>query len=105
MGWGGHIYFNSKLCIDSSNNLILNFDNDSKLEKSYALNRVSFTGTLKNLLIQNENKENQYFLKYDKPTLTSLIFYKPKNIIYIIIVSAFEGRKDSDIGLGNLNLK
>jgi len=105
VGWGGDMYFKSKLCIDSSNILLLNFSEDSKVAKTDTSNRISFTGLMKNILIQNDNKENQYLIKYDKPTQTTILFYKPSNILYLIIINAFKGIEGDDIGIENLNLK
>ncbi len=105
MGWGGHIFFESRLCTDSSNSLLLNFDTDSEVEKVNDSNIVSFTGMLTNVLIQNENIENEYLLKYDRPTQTAIYFYKPMETLYVIVVNPFEGRKDIDLAIQNLNLR
>ena len=91
--------------ISSSNILLLNFSEDSKVAKTDTSNRISFTGLMKNILIQNDNKENQYLIKYDKPTQTTIFFYKPSNILYLIIINAFKGIEGDDIGIENLNLK
>jgi hypothetical protein len=103
--WGGHIYFQSKLCIDSSNRFLLNIGEDTKAVKNDKLQTLYFNGLFKNILMQNENYENQYLVKYDKPTQTTILFYKPQKILYLIIINPIGTIPGQDIGIDNLSLK
>jgi hypothetical protein len=103
--WGGRIYFRSKICIDSSDKLILSINSDSSVIQSDSLNYRKFTGNIKSIFIKNENYEPQYFVMYDKPKKTTILFYKPKAILYMIIINDFDGSKRVIDELGNLILK
>ncbi|RYE53386.1 MAG: hypothetical protein EOP48_14515 [Sphingobacteriales bacterium] len=105
MGWGGHITFTSKVCVDSSNTLKLIFAKDSKVLRTDSSNRIVFSGLMQSVLIQNEHNENQHLLQYDNLTPTAIILYKPEDILYLIVVNAFEGQGDVNIAIKGLNLK
>lgn len=102
---GGHIYFQSKLCIDSSNRFLVNTGEKTTKIKNDALQTLYFKGLLKNVLLQNENYESQYLIRYDKPTQTTILFYKPKKILYLIIINPIANVHDQDDGIDNLSLK
>lgn len=104
LGWGQPIDFSSKICIDPSNHLLLNFDADGKLKKTISSNRISFSGSFTTLLIQNENKNSQYVAKFSKPTQTTLLFYKPKDVLYVIIINSFSGQLDYNDAMGKMIL-
>lgn len=102
---GRHIYFQSKICIDSSNGLIVNLGEPFTKFKNDSLRTLYFKGVLKNVLFQNESIENQYLVKYDNPTPTTILFYKPQNILYLIIINPFNGVHDTASGICNLSIK
>jgi hypothetical protein len=103
--WGGRIYFRSKICIDSSNRLLLNINSNDTITDSLYPGYKLIEGKMKSILIQNENYENQYLIKYDKPKMTRIVFYKPKSIMYMIVINDFEGFKNNDNGMKYLQLK
>lgn len=105
MYWGGHILLRSKLCIDSSNRFIINIGEERKAVRNDSLHYIYFKGRFKSILMQNENYENQYLIKYDQPTQTTILFYKPKKILYLIIINAIEGFQEQENGIEFLSLK
>jgi hypothetical protein len=54
--------------------------------------------------IENENGEIQYLLKYDRLQKTSIIFHKPKNILYIVIVNSFSDTSEISEAISKLQL-
>lgn len=102
---GGHIYFQSKLCIDSSNRFLINTGEKTKMVKNDTLQTLYFQGVLRNVLIQNENFENQYLMRYDKPTQTTILFYKRQKILYLIIINPITTVSENDNGFDKLDLK
>jgi hypothetical protein len=103
--WGGRIYFSSKICTDSSHRILLCINSDDKITEVDSNNFKLFTGRIKNVVVQNDNNEPQYFIMYDSPKKTSLLFYKPKAILYFIIINDFEGSNTKIDGITNLDLK
>ena len=103
--WGGRLYFRSKICTDSSNRLLLCINSDDKLTEVDSNKFKYFTGKIKSVVIQNENREPQYFIRYDNPKKTTLLFYKPNTILYLIIINDFEGSKSNIDNIANLSLK
>ena len=57
---GGHIYFQSQICIDSSNRLLINTGEQSTKIKNDTLQILCFKGLFKNVLLQNENYANLF---------------------------------------------
>ncbi|MFN8251203.1 MAG: hypothetical protein U0V75_04915 [Ferruginibacter sp.] len=102
---GGHIYFQSKLCIDLSNRFLINSGEQAIAVKNDTLQTLYFDGLFKNVLLQNENYENQYLIRYDKPTQTTILFYKPKKILYLIVINPIVAAVGQGNGIDNLSLK
>lgn len=102
---GGHMYVQSKLCIDSSNSLQLNTGEPVRQVKPDSLQALFFNGFFKNVQIKNEKYERQYLIKYDIPTQTTVLFYKPQKTLYIIVVNPISSIQDQNNGIGNLSLK
>ena len=103
--WGGRIYFRSKICIDSSNRLMLHINSDQSIIESDSSNFRQFTGNIKSIFIKNEQYEPQYLIMYDKPKKTTILFYKPNTILYMVIINDFDGSKNPENGSNNLVLK
>ena len=105
--WEGNKHFTitSNLYGNFSNKLTLNFNNESKISKYNSLNSLSFKGLFEIVLFENENRNNQYLLKYDKMTESEIIFYKPNNKLYFILIIPFSDKINLQNGTSLLRLK
>lgn len=104
IGWGGNLLLQSQLCLDSSNRLKLNFNPGSTISKNDTLNYTVYKGLFQSVLIKNEKNTNLYFFKYNKPKQTSIVFYKPEDALYIILINSFDGVHGEDLGIKLLNI-
>ena len=102
--WVGHINFKSKFCIDSSNSLKISPSTFANFQVDNSLHNKIFRGQVKQMSIENENGEIQYLLKYDRLQKTSIIFHKPKNILYIVIVNSFSDTSEISEAISKLQL-
>ncbi|MEO5944238.1 MAG: hypothetical protein ABIP30_16125 [Ferruginibacter sp.] len=94
----------SNLCTDLSNKLTLYFNKQASISKYDLSNKTYFTGTFESFLLKNEKEKTQYFFRYDHPTMSEIIFYKPKDRLYFIIVIPFNNQIDLQKGVENLTL-
>ena len=102
--WGGHLYFQARLCTDSSNRLILSIDGKSKMNRISGRNQIMLKGKCNQVLIKNEKDQYQYLIKFDKEQETGLVFYRIGVKLYFIIVNCFDGFDDLDAGIEKLGL-
>ena len=100
-----HVSITSNLCTDQSDKLTLNFNKEAKIWQYDSLNRLLLKGKFESLLIKNENSKIQYLIKYDKETTSEIIFYKPKDRLYLILVIPFSDEIELGKGVDNLNFK
>ena len=105
--WEGnkHMGITSNLCTDISHKLILNFNKKAIIVQHDSIKSISLEGSFESILFKNENEKNQYLIKYDTLSPSKIIFYKPKNKLYFILVTPFKDDIDIQKGIKNLNLK
>jgi hypothetical protein len=104
MGWGGDFQYQSKMCIGYSTNLTVNISSKGSVKRSGSSKSVQFSGLIENLAIENETHQTEYLIRLGKPILTNVIFYKPENILYIIIVNPFQTNPEDNNGISHLDL-
>lgn len=104
MGWGGSFKYQAKMCIDSSNKLIINVVSNTGLDKSIDSNVTQLKGEFKEIAIQNEDYQTEYLIKFKNKTATNLLFYKKQGVFYMILVNPFEGTERNYNGVKHLNL-
>jgi len=104
-GWGGQLFASSKVCTDVCSELQITFNNGSQMARKSEADKIVFSGLMTNALLKNHEGEIQSLIRYDKPTRTTLVLYKPHGKLYFILINPFEGSEDFDMGLENLILE
>lgn len=99
-----HMSLTTNLCTNLSKKLIIFFDKKANISQHNLTNSITLEGTFESVLFKNENKKNQYLIKYDSLATNAILFYKPKDRLYIIIVTPFTDQIGIQNGIAILKL-